>query len=62
MSGPSGARGDTPEARSARNSEARGGRNTMTGRRHARSNADDMTARPSMFVKDSTRAHEMSRS
>ncbi|HSS02276.1 MAG TPA: RsmB/NOP family class I SAM-dependent RNA methyltransferase, partial [Kofleriaceae bacterium] len=28
---PSGARGDTPEARSARNSEARGARNTMVG-------------------------------
>jgi branched-chain amino acid transport system ATP-binding protein len=31
MTGPSEARGDTPEARSARNSEARDGRNTMTG-------------------------------
>jgi hypothetical protein len=30
MSGPSGARGDTPEARSARNSEARDARNTMS--------------------------------
>jgi xanthine dehydrogenase accessory factor len=31
MTGPSGARGDTPEVLSARNSEARDGRNTMTG-------------------------------
>src|SRR5690242_15830145 len=31
VSGPSGARGDTPEARSARSSEARDARNAMTG-------------------------------
>jgi thiol-disulfide isomerase/thioredoxin len=31
LAGPSGARGDPPEARSARNSEARDGRNTMAG-------------------------------
>jgi DNA-binding NtrC family response regulator len=36
MSGPSGARGDTPEARSARNSEARDARKTMSGPSGAR--------------------------
>src|SRR5204863_1328456 len=35
LTGPSEARGEPPEARSARNSEARDGRNTMTGKEPA---------------------------